>query len=75
MDKRAHPQATLRKQNLNGKPFASTAATDRNQASHLVEVLGWRGKKAVTLTIIGFVMLLLAYVGTKFVVEILLGRT
>ena len=36
---------------------------------------GWRGKKAMTLTLIGFAMLLLAYVGTKFVVEILLGRT
>ncbi len=35
---------------------------------------GWRGKKATTLTLIGFAMLLLAYVGTKFVVEILLGR-
>ena len=35
---------------------------------------GWRGKKATTLTLIGFAMLLLAYVGTKFVIEILLGR-
>jgi ABC-type uncharacterized transport system permease subunit len=35
---------------------------------------GWRGKKAMVLTLSGFVMLLLAYIGTKFVVEILLGR-
>jgi len=35
---------------------------------------GWRGSKAVKLTVGGFVLLLLAYVGTKFVIEILLGR-
>jgi ABC-type uncharacterized transport system permease subunit len=35
---------------------------------------GWRGKKAVRLTLVGFVMLLMAYVGTKFAIEILLGR-
>jgi ABC-type uncharacterized transport system permease subunit len=35
---------------------------------------GWRGKKAMVLTLSGFAMLLLAYIGTKFVVEILLGR-
>lgn len=36
---------------------------------------GWRGRKAARLTMIGFVLLVLAYVGTKFVAEILLGRT
>lgn len=35
---------------------------------------GWRGSKAVRLTVGGFVLLLLAYLGSKFVVEILLGR-
>lgn len=35
---------------------------------------GWRGKKAIRLTLIGFVSLLLAYIGTKFVLQILLGR-
>jgi ABC-type uncharacterized transport system permease subunit len=35
---------------------------------------GWRGKKAIRLTLLGFAMLLLAYVGSKFVVQILLGR-
>lgn len=35
---------------------------------------GWRGRTAVRLTLIGFVMLLLAYVGSKFVLEVLLNR-
>lgn len=35
---------------------------------------GWRGMKAIRWTLIGFVLLLLAYVGSKFVSEILLGR-
>ena len=35
---------------------------------------GWRGKTAVRWTLAGFVMLLLAYVGSKFVLEILLKR-
>lgn len=36
---------------------------------------GWRGKLASRLTIAGFSLLLLAYMGSKFVLEILLGRT
>jgi len=35
---------------------------------------GWRGKKAVHWTLAGFTMLLIAYVGSKFVLEILLKR-
>jgi ABC-type uncharacterized transport system permease subunit len=35
---------------------------------------GWRGLKAIRWTLIGFVLLLLAYVGSKFVSQILLGR-
>lgn len=35
---------------------------------------GWRGRKAIRLTLIGFVALLLAYIGSKFVLQILLGR-
>jgi ABC-type uncharacterized transport system permease subunit len=35
---------------------------------------GWRGKKAIRLTLIGFAILLLAYVGTRFVLQIVLGR-
>jgi ABC-type uncharacterized transport system permease subunit len=35
---------------------------------------GWRGAKATAWTITGFVMLLLAYVGSRFVLEILLDR-
>jgi ABC-type uncharacterized transport system permease subunit len=37
--------------------------------------LGWRGPKAIRWTLSGFVLLALGYFGTKFVVEILLGRT
>ncbi|MES2499591.1 MAG: cytochrome c biogenesis protein CcsA [Pseudomonadota bacterium] len=35
---------------------------------------GWRGMKAIRWTLIGFVLLLLAYVGSKFILEVLLNR-
>ncbi len=35
---------------------------------------GWRGRVALRWTLTGFVLLLLAYVGTRFVFEVLLGR-
>lgn len=37
-------------------------------------IWGWRGRVAVRWTIVGFTMLLLAYVGSKFVLQILLHR-
>ena len=36
---------------------------------------GWRGRKATRWTIAGFIMLLLAYVGSRFVMEVLLDRS
>jgi ABC-type uncharacterized transport system permease subunit len=36
---------------------------------------GWRGKKAVNVLYTGSAFLLLAYVGSRFVTEIVLGRT
>ena len=35
---------------------------------------GWRGRKALRWTLAGFIALLLAYVGSRFVLEIVLGR-
>ena len=35
---------------------------------------GWRGRMALRFTLIGFIMLLLAYVGSRFVLEVVLGR-
>jgi ABC-type uncharacterized transport system permease subunit len=37
-------------------------------------VYGWRGRSALRWTLAGFVALLLAYVGTRFVLEVILGR-
>jgi ABC-type uncharacterized transport system permease subunit len=37
--------------------------------------MGWRGKRAVRMLYIGAGLLLLAYVGSRFVLEVLLGRT
>lgn len=37
-------------------------------------VYGWRGRTAIRWTLTGFVLLLLAYAGSKFVLEILLHR-
>jgi ABC-type uncharacterized transport system permease subunit len=36
---------------------------------------GWRGRVALRWTLSGFAALLLAYVGSRFVLEVLLGRT
>jgi ABC-type uncharacterized transport system permease subunit len=36
---------------------------------------GWRGRTALRWTLSGFVMLLLAYMGSRFVLEVILGRT
>lgn len=35
---------------------------------------GWRGRTALRWTLVGFLMLLLAYIGSRFVLEVLLGR-
>ena len=35
---------------------------------------GWRGRIALRWTLAGFVTLLLAYVGSRFVLEVILGR-
>jgi len=35
---------------------------------------GWRGRLAIRWTLIGFVALLLCYVGSKFVLEVILNR-
>ena len=37
--------------------------------------LGWRGRRAVHMLYAGSVLLLLGYVGSRFVLEVLLGRT
>ena len=37
-------------------------------------VRGWRGRTAISWTLAGFVSLMLAYVGTRFVLEVILGR-
>ncbi len=36
---------------------------------------GWRGKTALSFTLIGFTLLLLAYVGSRFVLEVVLHRS
>ena len=36
---------------------------------------GWRGKTALRLTLGGFALLLLAYVGSRFVLEVILRRS
>ena len=35
---------------------------------------GWRGIKAIRWTLTGFVLLLLAYLGSKFILQVILGR-
>lgn len=38
------------------------------------QLYGWRGRIAIRWTLTGFVILLLAYLGSKFVLEVILGR-
>ena len=38
------------------------------------QIYGWRGRIAVRWTLAGFLMLVLAYIGSKFVLEVLLSR-
>ncbi|MCU0764915.1 MAG: cytochrome c biogenesis protein CcsA [Burkholderiaceae bacterium] len=40
----------------------------------LLGAFGWRGRTALRWTFAGFLMLLLAYVGSRFVLEVVLGR-
>ena len=35
---------------------------------------GWRGQKAIRFTIIGFFLLALGFIGSKFVLEMILGK-
>ena len=67
---------------LFGKPFQTNHKTVFSVMSWLVlggllagrYLVGWRGNLAVRWTLIGFVMLLLSYVGSKFVIEVILKR-
>jgi len=67
---------------LVGKPFTLTSKTFFAILSWLIFggllaghfVRGWRGRTAVRWTLAGFTMLLLAYVGSKFVLEVVLDR-
>ncbi|MEK7844843.1 MAG: cytochrome c biogenesis protein CcsA, partial [Pseudomonadota bacterium] len=38
------------------------------------QLYGWRGRIAIRWTLAGFIILLLAYIGSKFVLEIILNR-
>ena len=35
---------------------------------------GWRGLKAIRFTLIGFLLLAIGFVGSKFILEMILGR-
>jgi ABC-type uncharacterized transport system permease subunit len=67
---------------LFGKPFAFTHKTFFAFISWFIfggllagrHLRGWRGRRAVYWTLAGFTALLLAYVGAKFVLEIILKR-
>ena len=69
-------------ESLFGKPFQVTYKTVFAAFSWVIFGgllfghwrFGWRGKLAVRWTLIGFVLLLLSYVGSKFVLEIILKR-
>ena len=65
-----------------GKPMQLTHKTIFSIASWIIYgallfgryQYGWRGLKAIRWTLVGFVLLLLAYVGSKFILQVLLHR-
>ncbi|MCD0217090.1 cytochrome c biogenesis protein CcsA, partial [Enterobacter hormaechei subsp. steigerwaltii] len=65
-----------------GKPMTFTHKTVFGILSWLIyggllpkhSMTAWRGEKAAVWTIIGFVSLMIAYMGSKFVLEIILNR-
>jgi ABC-type uncharacterized transport system permease subunit len=67
---------------LFGKPAQFNHKTVFGMVSWLIfaallagrHIYGWRGRIAVRWTLAGFLTLVLAYIGSKFVVEVLLGR-
>ena len=67
---------------LFGKPFAIDHKTLFAFASWAIFAIllvgrhawGWRGKRALRWTLAGFALLILAYVGSRFVAEVILGR-
>ncbi len=70
-------------EDLFGKPLSFTHKTVFAILSWLIfahllagrHFFGWRGRKALRWTLAGFGALLLAYVGSRFVLEVILGRT
>ncbi len=66
-----------------GHPFAWTHKSIFGILSWLIYAVlltlrltrSWRGKKVAIWVIIGFVSLMLAYIGSKFVLEVILGRS
>ncbi len=70
-------------QEIFGQPFQLTHHTVLSLAAWLVFGLyllghwkfGWRGKIAVRWVLVGGILLVLGYLGTKFVLEVLLGRS
>lgn len=70
-------------EDLYGKAVTFTHMTVFGLASWLIfaallvgrRVKGWRGRTAIYWTLAGFVTLLLAYVGVRFVLEVILGRS
>lgn len=67
---------------LFGKPASFNHKTIFGAVSWLIfaalltgrHVYGWRGRVAVRWTLSGFLALVLAYIGSKFVLEVVLGR-
>lgn len=67
---------------LLGRPFKLTHKTVFGVLSWLIfaallggrRIYGWRGRIAVRWTLAGFLTLVLAYIGSKFVLEVILGR-
>ncbi len=70
-------------ENLFGKPLAFDHKTVFGLISWFIfaalllgrHLRGWRGRLALRWTLAGFIALMLAYVGSRFVIEVILGRT
>ena len=74
----AHPVVVVGMAQNPWPKFARRALDKAGVAHHYLEYGsyfgGWRGRTALKGTFVGFAVLLLAYVGSRFVLEVVLGR-
>ena len=71
---RVNEAAAPLRMHLPVKDLSAQRVIQRNQLAVGRQRWGWRGKRAVRVLYTGAALLLLSYAGSRFVMEVLLGR-